>query len=62
MNRLGRSTSHHSAQAPATVRWRVVDRGSTWIDTRPSTPAVVSAPGAALQAHRTSNVVSSRSA
>ena len=41
MNRLGRSTSHHSALASATVvgvSW--ASRGSTSIDTRPSTPSV----------------------
>ena len=43
MNRLGRSTSHHSARASAMVRcvsWAI--RGSTSIDTRPSTPPVAS--------------------
>ena len=42
-NRLGRSTSHHSARASATVRcvsWAI--RGSTSIDTRPSRPPVAS--------------------
>ena len=43
MNRLGRSTSHHSARASAivaSVSW--ASRGSTSIDTRPSTPPVAS--------------------
>ena len=41
MKRFGRSTSHHSALASATVRsasWLI--RGSTSIDTRPSTPSL----------------------
>jgi hypothetical protein len=37
MNRLGRSTSHHSALASATVRAvSCAIRGSTSMDTRPS--------------------------
>ena len=64
MNRLGRSTSHHSARASATVRsvsWAI--RGSTSMDTRPSTPLVASYTGRSTShACRTSDVVSSRSA
>ena len=40
MNRLGRSTSHHSARASAMVfAVSLAIRGSTSIDTRPSTPS-----------------------
>ena len=43
MNRLGRSTSHHSARASATVlSVSLARRGSTSIDTRPSTVPVAS--------------------
>jgi hypothetical protein len=43
MNRLGRSTSHHSARASATVRSLSWARaGATSIDTRPSTPSLAS--------------------
>jgi hypothetical protein len=43
MKRLGRSTSHHSWRASATVfsvSW--ANLGSTSIDTRPSTPSLAS--------------------
>ena len=64
MNRFGRSTSHHSALASATVRsdsW--ASRGSTSMETRPSTPALASYDGRITsQAHRTSYVVSMRTA
>ena len=64
MNRLGRSTAHHSARASAivaVVSWAM--RASTSIDTRPSTPPVASYTGRSTShAHRTSNVVSARNA
>ena len=64
MNRSGRSTSHHSARASATVRpvsWAI--RGSTSIGTRPFTPLVASyTVRSTSHACRTSDVVSSRSA
>ena len=63
-NMFGRSTSHHSARASAIVRSvPCAIRGSTSIDTRPSTPSLASYAGRSTsQAHRTSNVVSARSA
>ena len=43
MNRLGRSTSHHSARASAIVfAVSLAIRGSTSMETRPSTPPVMS--------------------
>ena len=60
MNRLGRSTSHHSARASATVfsvSWAM--RGSTSRETRPSRPSVASKTRAQhwSQASRTSAAV-----
>ena len=53
---FGRSTSHHSALASAvvlSVSWAI--RGSTSIDTRPSSPSVASYTGRSTsQAHRMS--------
>ena len=64
MNRLARSTSHHSCLASATVSavsW--ASRGSTSIETRPSTPADASYAGRITsQAQRTSYVVIMRPA
>jgi hypothetical protein len=64
MNRLGRSTSHHSALASATVRavsWAI--RGSTSIETRPSTRSEAAKTGCSTsQAQRTSKAVSDRTA
>ena len=56
MSTLGRSTSHHSALASAMVFGRrAAMRGSTSIDTRPSTPSVASKTGRSTsQAHRMS--------
>ncbi len=46
MNRLGRSTIHHSARASAMVfSVSCASLGSTSIDTRPSTPSVASYTG-----------------
>lgn len=43
MNRLGRSTIHHSARASAIVlSVSLARRGSTSMETRPSTPSVAS--------------------
>ena len=56
MNRLGRSTSHHNALASATVRAvSPARRGSTSMETRPSTPCEASYAGRITsQAQRTS--------
>ena len=64
MNRLGRSTSRHSTRAWAMVASvSSASRGSTSIETRPSTPSVASYTGRSTsQASRTSVAVSSRSA
>jgi hypothetical protein len=46
MNRLGRSTSHHSCLASATVgSVSSASRGSTSMETQPSTPCVASKAG-----------------
>lgn len=61
---LGRSTSHHSARASAIVASVLrARRGSTSIDTRPSTPRVASKTGRSTSAaQRMSNVVIARTA
>ena len=64
MNRLGRSTRHHSAFASATVfSVSLAIRGSTSMDTRPSRPPEASKAGRSTsQAQRMSKVVMSRAA
>ena len=64
MNRLGRSTIHHSVRASAMVlAVSRASRGSTSRDTRPSTPSLASYTGRSTsQPHRMSYVVISRDA
>ena len=64
MKRLGRSTSHHSRRPRRrSRRCRARGRGSTSMETRPSTPGCRSSTGRSTsQAQRTSEVVSIRTA
>ena len=64
MKRFGRSTSHHSPRASATVRSvSRATRGSTSMDTRPSRPPVASKTGRRTsQAARTSQALTARAA